>query len=71
VHNLSHRPLAPTPLACATTILRLPPECRAQALRLVPPRWRGLVWYQVAWYLPTLARLERDRAARFPAPRRA
>ncbi len=58
------RPIAHTPLACAMLIGRLPPECRAQALRAVPRRWRALVWYQVAWYLPTLARLARDKAAR-------
>lgn len=61
------RPLAATPLRCALLILRLPPECRAQAMRAVPPQWRSLVWYQVAWYLPTLSRLERARAARYPA----
>ena len=54
------RPLAHTPLACAMLIGRLPPECRAQALRAVPRRWRALVWYQVAWYLPAVARLARD-----------
>lgn len=43
---------------------RLPPECRAQAMRAVPRRWLAMVWYQVAWYLPTLARLARDKAAR-------
>jgi len=58
------RPIAHTPLACAMLIGRLPPECRAQAMRAVPRRWRALVWYQVAWYLPTLARLARDNAAR-------
>lgn len=63
------RPLAHTPLACAMLIGRLPPECRAQALRAVPRRWRALVWYQVAWYLPAVARLARDKAARHPAAR--
>jgi hypothetical protein len=58
------RPLARTPLACAMTIGLLPPDCRAQALRAVPRRWRALVWYQVAWYLPAVARLGRDKAAR-------
>jgi hypothetical protein len=46
------------------TIGLLPPDCRAQALRAVPRRWRALVWYQVAWYLPAVARLARDKAAR-------
>lgn len=64
-------PLANTPLTCAQAVLSLPPECRALAMRTVPPRWRALVWYQVAWYLPVVARLERARAARFPVPRRA
>ena len=57
-------PLAPTPLACALALRQLPPECRPLALRRVPPAWRQLVWYQVAWYLPTLARLARAQAAR-------
>lgn len=50
------------PRQWAQAIDRLPPECRALALRRVPRAWRGLVHYMVWVYVPTLRRLLAARA---------
>lgn len=48
-----------TPLAYAMALIRLPKECRALGLRIVPPAWLDLVGYMVLVYMPTLLRLQR------------
>ena len=64
-----------TPRDYATELSRLPPECRALGLRIVPARIRELVEYMVLVYFPTLRRLRqaydaKDRAGYFDAVRR-
>lgn len=52
------------PRQWAQAMLRLPPECRALAVRRVPPEWRQLVAYMVWIYVPALARLRREMESR-------